>query len=322
MHLNKYETTGFEELKFEGRFRFDETTDSVSWRHETCVYTLKFDDEEIFKQFCLQYQMYESQSALLTKSSSSVNLALSASASMSSSPALILRNSSSVMLFGSPRSLDSEAGSRTSSSVDSSPSILSQASLGSAPLRVPSLQENPVGSADSGCGSAPAAVPFAGSSISTTPSDSPVDGRSGSLIARAKSKQLFEGIEDKDDDEFDEPEVFKTKRRSNSNARGGSNIIRRPKRIRKPPTVPYNPDEDPYAAPIKTMRRLNGYRSPREKVECALKALNQTVQAITSFWKQNKKDIIVGADDLVPIFAYVVLRASVPAIYFEMNVRF
>lgn len=153
--------------------------------------------------------------------------------------------------------------------------------------------------------------------------------RSGSLTTRTKTKLLFEDVNVDDQDEFDEPETFKRKRRSDSqkslpSAREASTATSRsriPIKRRVLVVKPYVLDEDPYAVPIKTLRRLPGYRSPREKVECALKALNQTVQAINAFWRQHSKDVIVGADDLVPVFGYVVLKAAIPAIYFEMNVR-
>jgi hypothetical protein len=341
MHINKYETTGFEELKLDGKFRFDEATLTVSWIFQGKRHRLIFDEEEVFKQFCLQYQMYESQSAqLLARSTASLSASTN---SLGSSPGLGLSMhrsaSSSLFLFGSPRSAtsDESAAPPMSSSVESggtdhmsSSSLLSQSSLGSTPVQVSS--NSSAAAIEVASGSAPAAVSvanfFPSESPSATAAASPSSVGSGSLLSRSASSKskLFDDLDDYDTDEFDEPKTFKMKRRSNSTAKPSQSTSSRPsngspvKRRVVPPTA-YKLDDDPYAHAIKTLKRLNGYRSPREKVECALKALNQTVQAITSFWKQYKKDIIVGADDLVPIFGYVVLRAAVPAIYFEMNVR-
>jgi len=43
------------------------------------------------------------------------------------------------------------------------------------------------------------------------------------------------------------------------------------------------------------------------------------IQCVTDFWDKFKKEPVVSADDLVPIFSYVVLKAKVPKLYSEMS---
>jgi hypothetical protein len=75
-----------------------------------------------------------------------------------------------------------------------------------------------------------------------------------------------------------------------------------------------------YLKAIKILRRLPGMRSPRGKMEILLKTLQETIQCIKDFWKNKEENIAVGADDLVPIFCYVVAKAAVKNIYAEMQV--
>lgn len=43
------------------------------------------------------------------------------------------------------------------------------------------------------------------------------------------------------------------------------------------------------------------------------------IQCVTDFWDAYDRDPVVSADDLVPIFSYVILKAHVPKLYSEMN---
>lgn len=69
---------------------------------------------------------------------------------------------------------------------------------------------------------------------------------------------------------------------------------------------------DPYRPAYALLRSLPKKRSPREKLECIVKVLNLTVKCIEDFWKNEGRSIVVGADDLLPIFTYVIAKASVP----------
>lgn len=76
---------------------------------------------------------------------------------------------------------------------------------------------------------------------------------------------------------------------------------------------------DPYRPAYALLRSLTKRKSPREKIECIFSVLNKTISCIENFWKKKGKSIIVGADDLLPIFTYIVARAGVPNLPFEVK---
>lgn len=76
---------------------------------------------------------------------------------------------------------------------------------------------------------------------------------------------------------------------------------------------------DNYRPAYAILRSLPKRRSPREKVECILRVLNKTIECIELFWKKYGKTVIVGADDLVPIFTYIVAKGAVPNMHYEMS---
>ena len=75
----------------------------------------------------------------------------------------------------------------------------------------------------------------------------------------------------------------------------------------------------PYCAAVRTLRLVSKQRTPREKIETMARALSYVATAVDEFWAPKSKKVIVGADDLVPIFSYVVALAKVPNIYSEMT---
>jgi len=75
----------------------------------------------------------------------------------------------------------------------------------------------------------------------------------------------------------------------------------------------------PYCAAVRTLRLVPRVKTPREKIETMTRALSYVAQAVDEFWAPHGKKVVVGADDLVPIFSYVVALAKVPNIYSEMS---
>jgi hypothetical protein len=91
---------------------------------------------------------------------------------------------------------------------------------------------------------------------------------------------------------------------------------------------PFNDSEDitltfeqyqPYHRAIKTLRKITHLKSPRDKLGCILQTFKDIIQSVGDFWDRYDREAVVGADDLVPIFAYVILKARVPKIFSEMN---
>jgi len=91
---------------------------------------------------------------------------------------------------------------------------------------------------------------------------------------------------------------------------------------------PFNDSDDitltfeqyqPYHRAIKTLRKISHVKSPRDKLGCILQTFKDIIQSVGNFWERYDREAVVGADDLVPIFAYVILKSRVPKIFSEMN---
>jgi len=76
----------------------------------------------------------------------------------------------------------------------------------------------------------------------------------------------------------------------------------------------------PYDGPIKILFKLPSLFSPRLKLECLLDAMESTMRCCKEFWEAHGKEVNMGADDLVPVFAWVVLKAQIPKIFTEMGI--
>jgi len=67
------------------------------------------------------------------------------------------------------------------------------------------------------------------------------------------------------------------------------------------------------------LRTISNEKSPRDKLGCILRTFREAIKCVTDFWDKEGCDPVVGADDLVPIFANVILKANIPNLYTEMN---
>jgi len=75
----------------------------------------------------------------------------------------------------------------------------------------------------------------------------------------------------------------------------------------------------PYTKAIVTLRNIIKERSPRDKLGCILNTFRETIKCVTDFWDKEGCEPVVGADDLVPIFTFVILKAQIPNLFTEMN---
>jgi len=80
-----------------------------------------------------------------------------------------------------------------------------------------------------------------------------------------------------------------------------------------------NFDNEPYRRAIQSLKKLSHLKSPRDKLGCILITFMDIIQCVTDFWEVHGREPIVGADDLVPIFSYVILKARVPKLFSEMS---
>jgi len=78
-------------------------------------------------------------------------------------------------------------------------------------------------------------------------------------------------------------------------------------------------EKPPYYRAIKTLQKISELKSPRDKLGCILQTFKETIQCVSDFWDPLDKEPVVGADDLVPIFAYVILKSQIPKLFSEMN---
>jgi len=78
-------------------------------------------------------------------------------------------------------------------------------------------------------------------------------------------------------------------------------------------------DEAPYYRAIQSLKKISHLKSPRDKLGCILITFMDIIQCVTDFWESHDREPVVGADDLVPIFSYVILKARVPKLYSEMT---
>lgn len=73
-----------------------------------------------------------------------------------------------------------------------------------------------------------------------------------------------------------------------------------------------------YKPAYHVLRRLRNQKSPREKLECLIEVLDSIVKCVGSFYGNNEK-IVVGADDLIPIVTYIIAKAAIPELLWELD---
>jgi len=78
-------------------------------------------------------------------------------------------------------------------------------------------------------------------------------------------------------------------------------------------------EKPPYYRAIITLQQIIELKSPRDKLGCILQTFKDTIQCVSDYWDPLDREPVVGADDLVPIFAYVILKAQIPKLFSEMN---
>jgi len=78
--------------------------------------------------------------------------------------------------------------------------------------------------------------------------------------------------------------------------------------------------QKPYQKAIDMLKKLPYQTSPKLKLELTMDTLQTTLQCVSEFWILHGKTVNLGADDLVPIFAYVILKAAIPNIYSEVAI--
>ncbi|PRP88919.1 erythrocyte binding protein [Planoprotostelium fungivorum] len=76
-----------------------------------------------------------------------------------------------------------------------------------------------------------------------------------------------------------------------------------------------------YGKAISTLQQLSHCNSPNKKTDCLTETAKGIVTCVSEYWKERKHQtsskIIVGGDEFLPLFTYVLIRASIPYLYSE-----
>ncbi|XP_038070372.1 VPS9 domain-containing protein 1-like [Patiria miniata] len=84
-------------------------------------------------------------------------------------------------------------------------------------------------------------------------------------------------------------------------------------------------DRYPYQLAVEELRRISGYFSPLEKLECVVKASRAIVTCVGDYYEaqgrsRENTENAVGCDDLLPILSYVVIKSALPHIVSECSI--
>jgi hypothetical protein len=86
------------------------------------------------------------------------------------------------------------------------------------------------------------------------------------------------------------------------------------------PDIDATSTDTPYGKAIANLKKITNLQTPSSKLRCLIDTGKMIVTCIDSHWKGQKKGdtkFIVGGDELLPIFAYVIIKADVPCLFTE-----
>ena len=63
------------------------------------------------------------------------------------------------------------------------------------------------------------------------------------------------------------------------------------------------------------LRKINSFKTPSEKIECVVRCASVIFRALTVAQMKAKDDKPMGADDVFPVFLWVVLRSHIPKLF-------
>lgn len=74
----------------------------------------------------------------------------------------------------------------------------------------------------------------------------------------------------------------------------------------------------PYHSAIAAIQRLPQLISPPAKINCLIEAADAITECITKYHKGGSQgQVVVGGDEFLPIFSYIVIKASIPSLFSE-----
>ncbi|XP_022098070.1 VPS9 domain-containing protein 1-like [Acanthaster planci] len=89
--------------------------------------------------------------------------------------------------------------------------------------------------------------------------------------------------------------------------------------------APHEGDRYPYQLAVEELRRITGYFSPLEKLECIVKASRAIITCVGDYYEaqgtsRENTENAVGCDDLLPILSFVVIKSALPHIVSECSI--
>jgi len=76
---------------------------------------------------------------------------------------------------------------------------------------------------------------------------------------------------------------------------------------------------DPYQEAIESMKSVRTEITPFSKLKCLLNVSQYICGSIESFYKNQDIQVTIGADELLPLFNYVIIKSAVPFLYSELS---
>jgi len=74
----------------------------------------------------------------------------------------------------------------------------------------------------------------------------------------------------------------------------------------------------PYQKAIDFLRRLSSITTTSSKLQCLVDTSKAVVECASKYW-EGKQSVVIGADDLVPIISYVIIKAAVRTMHAEIS---
>src|SRR5690554_6020773 len=67
----------------------------------------------------------------------------------------------------------------------------------------------------------------------------------------------------------------------------------------------------PYHIAITILRQLPSHQTPQAKIQCLNLTATTMVKCVDTYWTRKKK-ILLGGDDFLPLFSFLILKANIP----------
>jgi hypothetical protein len=77
-------------------------------------------------------------------------------------------------------------------------------------------------------------------------------------------------------------------------------------------------EELPYARAIEELRKVTGEFLPHIKLQHVLQTYREICHVVADYYRHSEKQILLGADDLLPIFCFCLVYSNLPCAFSEL----